>query len=285
MSAQIRIVIAEDQTLVLGAIAALLGLEDDLHVVGRACNGEDTLTMVRALRPDILLTDVEMPGLSCIELAHAIEAEKLPVRVIVVTTYARPGYLTRARAAKVSGYRRRQGRHARHTFKHSEAGGGGAQHVESAAVEPRSIPAITAHADNDNSWAERCQFRRRQTEFRHLASAIAVHKHICGLRESFAGSVLLRVIEIEKGRACADIGIVIDPRMLKIVGTIDTKHVGALFGESATDDRPGNGMRQTQHADTLKRALRRGERHKRAFADFSDNDHRLVREISPLRMR
>lgn len=104
MSDQIRIVIVEDQTLVLGAIAALLALEGDLQVIGRASDGEQALAMVRVLRPDILLTDVEMPGLSGIELAHAIDAEKLPVRVIVVTTYARPGYLTRARAANVSGY-------------------------------------------------------------------------------------------------------------------------------------------------------------------------------------
>jgi two-component system response regulator DesR len=104
MSEPIRIVIAEDQTLVLSAIAALLALENDLHVVGQACDGQSALTMVRALRPDILLTDVEMPDLSGIALAHAIDAEKLPVRVIVVTTYARPGYLTRARAANVSGY-------------------------------------------------------------------------------------------------------------------------------------------------------------------------------------
>lgn len=104
MSEPIRIVIAEDQTLVLGAIAALLALEDDFCIVGQACDGAGALTMVRELRPDILLTDVEMPGLSGIELAHAVTAERLSVRVIVVTTYARPGYLTRARAANVSGY-------------------------------------------------------------------------------------------------------------------------------------------------------------------------------------
>lgn len=104
MSDPIRIVIAEDQTLVLGAIAALLALEDDLQVIGRAGDGDAALRMVRELRPDILLTDMEMPGLSGIELAHAIDTDKLPVRVIVVTTYARPGYLTRARAANVSGY-------------------------------------------------------------------------------------------------------------------------------------------------------------------------------------
>lgn len=104
MSEAIRIVLAEDHKLVLDAIAALLALEDDLRVVGRACDGDAALAMVRALRPDILLTDVEMPGLSGIELADAVAAEKIPTRVVVVTTYARPGYLIRARAANVSGY-------------------------------------------------------------------------------------------------------------------------------------------------------------------------------------
>lgn len=90
--------------LVLGAIAALLALEDDFLVVGRASDGSEALTMVRELRPDILLTDVEMPGLSGSDLAQAVTAENLPTRVIIVTTYARPGYLTRARMANVSGY-------------------------------------------------------------------------------------------------------------------------------------------------------------------------------------
>lgn len=104
MSDPIRIIIAEDQTLVLDAIAALLALEDDLQVIGRAGDGETALTMVRELRPDILLTDIEMLGLSGLDLANAINADKLSVRVIVVTTYARPGYLARARGANVSGY-------------------------------------------------------------------------------------------------------------------------------------------------------------------------------------
>lgn len=104
MSEPIRIVIAEDQTLVLGAIAALLALEDDFRIVGQACDGTQVMGMVRDLRPDILLTDIEMPGLSGIELAQAVAAEALSTRVIIVTTYARPGYLTRARAARICGY-------------------------------------------------------------------------------------------------------------------------------------------------------------------------------------
>lgn len=104
MSGPIRIVIAEDQALVLDAIAALLALEDDFRIVGRAADGAVALAMVRELCPDILLSDVEMPGLSGIELAGMIAAETLPVRVIIVTTFAKPGYLTRARAERVRGY-------------------------------------------------------------------------------------------------------------------------------------------------------------------------------------
>lgn len=100
----IRVVIAEDQALVLGAIAALLALEDDIAIVGRATDGLEALSQVRALRPDILLADVEMPGLTGIELAGRIVDETLPTRVVIVSTFARPGYLTRARAFGVRGY-------------------------------------------------------------------------------------------------------------------------------------------------------------------------------------
>lgn len=100
----IRLLIAEDQALVLGAIAALLALEGDLDVVGRAGNGDEAIERVRELAPDILLTDIEMPGRSGIDVAQAIQEEKLATRVIIVTTFARPGYLARARAAGVRGY-------------------------------------------------------------------------------------------------------------------------------------------------------------------------------------
>ena len=100
----IRLVIAEDQALVLGAIAALLALEGDLEIVARAPDGDAALEAVRAHRPDILLTDIEMPGRTGIEVAQAIAAEGLPTRVVIVTTFARPGYLARARAAQVKGY-------------------------------------------------------------------------------------------------------------------------------------------------------------------------------------
>ncbi len=100
----IRIVLAEDQAMVLGAIAALLDMEPDLTIVGRATDGVAALDMVRALAPDILLTDIEMPQLSGLDVALALCEARLATRTLIVTTFARPGYLARARAAGVRGY-------------------------------------------------------------------------------------------------------------------------------------------------------------------------------------
>ena len=100
----IRIVVAEDQALVLGAIAALLDFEEDLTVVGRATDGATALAQVRTLAPDILLTDIEMPGLTGIDVARALADTGSATRTVIVTTFARPGYLARARAAGVRGY-------------------------------------------------------------------------------------------------------------------------------------------------------------------------------------
>ncbi|MBU6371494.1 MAG: response regulator transcription factor [Alphaproteobacteria bacterium] len=100
----IRVVLAEDQLLVLGALAALLALEDDIEVVGQARDGAAALDLVHTLAPDILLTDVEMPGLSGLDVCEAIAAEKRATRVVIVTTFARPGYLRRAMEARAAGY-------------------------------------------------------------------------------------------------------------------------------------------------------------------------------------
>jgi two-component system response regulator DesR len=100
----IRVVIAEDQAMVLGALAALLETEGDIEVVGRAANGEDALTIVREKRPDVLLTDIEMPHMTGLELAEAVKREALPTRVIILTTFARGGYLRRALETGASGY-------------------------------------------------------------------------------------------------------------------------------------------------------------------------------------
>lgn len=100
----IRILVAEDQAMVLGALAALLSLEDDLEVVGTAPSGAAALELAERLRPDVLVTDIEMPGMTGLELAAALVERQLPSRVVILTTFARPGYLRRAVDAGVRGY-------------------------------------------------------------------------------------------------------------------------------------------------------------------------------------
>jgi two-component system response regulator DesR len=100
----IRIVIAEDQAMVLGALAALLSLEDDVDVVGRAADGQEALELVLALKPDVVVSDIEMPVISGIELAARLKAQRSSARVLIVTTFGRPGYLRRALEAGVRGY-------------------------------------------------------------------------------------------------------------------------------------------------------------------------------------
>lgn len=100
----IRIVIAEDQRLLLGALASLLDLEDDLEVVGQAGDGQEALSMILSMKPDVCLLDIEMPIQTGIEVAERLKLEKSPCRVIMLTTFARPGYFERAVKAGVSGY-------------------------------------------------------------------------------------------------------------------------------------------------------------------------------------
>ncbi|MFY8136089.1 MAG: response regulator transcription factor [Aquimonas sp.] len=100
----IRLVLAEDQALVRGALAALLGLEHDLEVVAACADGDSALAEVQRLTPDLLVTDIEMPGRTGLELAEAVRALNLPTRVVIVTTFARAGYLRRALDAGVRGY-------------------------------------------------------------------------------------------------------------------------------------------------------------------------------------
>ncbi|HEX8616557.1 MAG TPA: response regulator transcription factor [Thermoanaerobaculia bacterium] len=100
----IRVVIAEDQKMVLGALAALLEIDGDIDVIGRAQDGDEALAICREKRPDVLLTDIEMPRMTGLELAAAIKREALPTRVIILTTFARGGYLRRALESGASGY-------------------------------------------------------------------------------------------------------------------------------------------------------------------------------------
>lgn len=100
----IRFLLAEDQGLVRGALAALLAMEADLELVGSAADGEQAWRLLRELQPDVLVTDIEMPGLTGLELAQRIQRHELAIKVVIVTTFARAGYLRRALDAGVSGY-------------------------------------------------------------------------------------------------------------------------------------------------------------------------------------
>ena len=100
----IRILLAEDQAMVRGALTALLGLESDIEVLGAAADGETAWRELQQLKPDVLVTDIEMPGLSGLELAQRIQRHALPIKVVIVTTFGRAGFLRRALDAGVSGY-------------------------------------------------------------------------------------------------------------------------------------------------------------------------------------
>ncbi len=100
----IRVLLAEDQSMVLGALAALLELETDIEVVGRARDGAEALRLARETRPDVVVTDIEMPGMTGLDLAVALRREEKPPRVVILTTFGRSGYLRRALDAGAAGY-------------------------------------------------------------------------------------------------------------------------------------------------------------------------------------
>lgn len=98
----IRIVIAEDQRMLLGALASLIDLEEDMQVVGKASNGEDAVKLVQFHQPDICIMDIEMPVKSGLEAAEELRGSGC--KVMILTTFARPGYFDRALKAGAHGY-------------------------------------------------------------------------------------------------------------------------------------------------------------------------------------
>ena len=100
----IRVLLAEDQSMVLGALAALLELEPDIEVVARARDGGEALRLAEETSPDVVLTDIEMPGMGGLDLAAELRRRANPARVVIVTTFARSGFLQRALAVGATGY-------------------------------------------------------------------------------------------------------------------------------------------------------------------------------------
>jgi two-component system, NarL family, response regulator DesR len=100
----IRVVLAEDQAMVLGALAALLEIEGDIKVTAKARNGKEALEAVLMHKPDVFITDIEMPLMSGLDVAAELKRRRTGTRVVIVTTFARAGYLRRALEAGANGY-------------------------------------------------------------------------------------------------------------------------------------------------------------------------------------
>jgi two-component system response regulator DesR len=100
----IRVLLAEDQAMMRGALAALLSLEPDITVLATVSDGEAAVRETHRLQPDVLVTDIEMPGLSGLDVAQRVQRFDTPCKVVILTTFARAGYLRRALDAGVAAY-------------------------------------------------------------------------------------------------------------------------------------------------------------------------------------
>ncbi|MGC3982365.1 MAG: response regulator transcription factor [Steroidobacteraceae bacterium] len=100
----IRVLLAEDQAMVRGALSALLGMEADIEIVASCADGTSAWQETQRLRPDVIVADIEMPQLTGLELALRVREQALPCKLVILTTFARSGYLRRALDAGVAGY-------------------------------------------------------------------------------------------------------------------------------------------------------------------------------------
>lgn len=100
----IRVMLAEDQAMVRGALASLLGLEPDIEVVAQVSRGDQVLDAALAAEPDVALLDIEMPGISGLDAAEQLIAQRPRCRILILTTFGRPGYLRRAMESGVAGF-------------------------------------------------------------------------------------------------------------------------------------------------------------------------------------
>ncbi|MBR7796692.1 MAG: response regulator [Bacillota bacterium] len=99
-----RIVIAEDQKMLLGALSSLLDLEEDMEVIGQATNGEQALKLIQTLNPDICLVDIEMPVMDGLQVADYVKRIENGPKVIILTTFQKPGYFEKALKLGIDGY-------------------------------------------------------------------------------------------------------------------------------------------------------------------------------------
>ncbi|GGM30366.1 response regulator [Dactylosporangium sucinum] len=100
----IRILLADDEHLIRGALAALLSLEDDLEVVAQAATGGEALSLARALRPDVAVLDLQLPDLDGVAVAGVLHAEVPTCHTMIVTSHGLPGHLKRALTGGVRGF-------------------------------------------------------------------------------------------------------------------------------------------------------------------------------------
>ncbi|HLL78414.1 MAG TPA: response regulator transcription factor, partial [Ktedonobacteraceae bacterium] len=100
----IRVMIAEDQAMVRGALAALLTLEGDIEIVAQVSRGDEVLAAAKNTRPDVALLDIEMPGMDGLEAAAVLRDQEPACHVLILTTFGRPGYLRRAMESGVVGF-------------------------------------------------------------------------------------------------------------------------------------------------------------------------------------
>jgi two-component system, NarL family, response regulator DesR len=100
----IRVLLAEDQAMVRGALAALLSLEGDIEIIAEVGRGDEVVTVALATKPDAALLDIEMPGCDGITAAAALHTQLPSCRVLILTTFGRPGYLRRAMESGVVGF-------------------------------------------------------------------------------------------------------------------------------------------------------------------------------------
>jgi two-component system, NarL family, response regulator DesR len=168
----IRVLIAEDQGMVRGALAALLEIERDLEVIGQAASGTEAVALADRLRPDVVVTDIEMPGLSGLEVAAELRARGHAAKIVILTTFARPGYLRRALEVGAAGYLLKDAPSAQL-----------AEAIRRVAAGGRAIdPALAAEA-----WTDPDPLTERERQVLRLAG------------EGLAGDAIARQLDLSEG--------------------------------------------------------------------------------------